>query len=310
MLIRIGTRGSKLALWQTYHIAQLLQKIGVDTDIHVIETKGDKILHKSLSKIGSKGLFTDELEAQLREKTIDIAVHSAKDVQSLLDNDLELLAFSEREKPHDVLISFNKSARLENFDPSFIVGTSSTRRIAQIRYYYPNVRIADVRGNLQTRMKKLEKGNYDALILAYAGVHRMNLQEYIVEELSTEQFTPAVGQGTIAIESLRDLPSEKKNAIRNAVNHTDTEICLLAERSFLKTLQGGCSVPIFGLAHLESGVLKLKGGIMNLNGNQLLVEEQCAEPTQAENLGQSLAENLLAKGGGELLKEIKNTLGV
>ena len=309
MLIRIGTRGSKLALWQTSYISKLLQDAGIDTDINVIETKGDKVLNKSLSKIGSKGLFTEELETQLREKKIDIAVHSAKDVQSTLSDDLELLAFTEREKAHDVLISFNKSARLENFDTSFIVGTSSTRRVAQLKFYYPNVRVADVRGNLQTRMKKLEKGNYDALILAYAGVHRMNYGEFIVEELPTDQFIPAVGQGTITIEAHKDLNADKKEALRKVVNHLDTETCLIAERALLRTLQGGCSVPIFGLAHLNEGKVILNAGIISLDGEKLLKDELCMNMDQAASLGQELAEKLLADGGDEMLKNIKAALG-
>ena len=270
MLIKIGTRGSKLALWQSEYIANLLNQAGIDTELVLIETKGDKILNQSLSKIGSKGLFTSELEEKLRDGSIDIAVHSAKDMQSTLDADLEIIAFNKREKVNDVLISFDKSIRLSGLNENQIVGTSSTRRIAMLLHYYPHIKTADIRGNLQTRMQKLQDGNYTAIILAYAGVCRMGLEEHIVEYLPLEQFTPAVGQGSIAIEAAKSLSSVKKETIRQLANHTETEICLLAERAYLKTLQGGCSIPVFGLATIENDQIVLDGGIISLDGQKML----------------------------------------
>lgn len=308
MHIRIGTRGSKLALWQANYVADLLQKGGATTELVLVETKGDKILNKALSKIGSKGVFTEELEEHLRQKEVDIAVHSAKDVQSTLPDDLELIAFSEREEVHDVLISFNTDARLDTFNSSYIIGTSSTRRVAQLKHYYPRIRTADVRGNLQTRMKKLEKGNYDALILAYAGVHRMGFSKYIVEAMPTDKFTPAVGQGCVAIEAAKNLDSNKVDLIRKYVNNVDTERCLHAERAFLKTLEGGCSIPVFGLARIKNQQIELNGGIISLNGQDVVKHQVTGDLDDGANIGQQLAELVLQDGGGEILSEIKANL--
>ena len=308
MHIRIGTRGSKLALWQAEYVAESLKKGGAQAELVIIETKGDKIQNKALSKIGSKGVFTEELEQQLREKQIDIAVHSAKDVQSNLDDDLSLIAFGKREQVNDVVISFNGDARLDTLSSSYIIGTSSTRRIAQLKYYYPKIRTADVRGNLQTRLKKLEKGNYDALILAFAGVHRMGYDQHIVEHLSTDKFTPAVGQGSVAIEAAKNLDPDKLALIRQQINHEDTEKCLRAERAFLRTLEGGCSIPVFGLASLQNNQITLNGGIISLGGEQLVKEAVTGPYQEAENLGKQLAESILQSGGGEILSEIKANL--
>ncbi len=308
MLIKIGTRGSKLALWQAQYVADALKKEGSETEIVVIETKGDKILNKSLAKIGSKGVFTAELEEQLIKKKIDIAVHSAKDMQSVLAKDLEIIAFSEREKANDVLISFNKRTRLDNFDKSFVIGTSSTRRIAMLRYYHPHIRIAEARGNLQTRMKKLDEGYYDALILAYAGVKRMNLEDYIVETLELEKFIPPVGQGTIAIEASKKLDNQKQELIRRAVNHTDTEYCLLAERAYLKTLEGGCSIPSFGLATLKQNQIILEAGIIGLEGTPFLKDNYEDKKENAAEIGVTLAHKILEAGGDKVLKDIRKQL--
>lgn len=308
MHIRIGTRGSKLALWQANYVADLLKKGGATTELVMVETKGDKILNKALSKIGSKGVFTEELEEHLRQKEVDIAVHSAKDVQSTLPDDLELIAFSEREAVHDVLISFNSDARLETFNSSYIIGTSSTRRIAQLKHYFPKIRTADVRGNLQTRMKKLEKGNYDALILAYAGVHRMDFSHAIVEHLPTDKFIPAVGQGCVAIEAAKNLDNDKLTLIRQCVNNETTEQCLKAERSFLKTLEGGCSIPVFGLATIQNNQIELNGGVISLNGQQLIKDKVTGNLNDGEAIGKQLAEAILNAGGEEVLSEIKANL--
>ena len=209
MHIRIGTRGSKLALWQAHFVEKKLQDGGLATEIVIIETKGDKILDRALSKIGSKGIFTEELEEQLQNGDIDIAVHSAKDLQSDLGEAFEILAFLERERANDVLISHNTSLSLRQKEP-FVIGTSSTRRTATLRHFYPHLKTVDMRGNLQTRLRKLEEGHCDALLLAYAGVHRMGYDNQIAEYLSLEEFTPAVGQGSVAIECAVSLPTDKK----------------------------------------------------------------------------------------------------
>ena len=304
MQIKIGTRGSKLALWQAYYVEDILKSAGIDTEIVTIETKGDKIQDRSLSKIGSKGLFTEELEEQLRTSDIDIAVHSAKDLQSDLAEEFELLAFTEREEVNDVLVSLNKKLNLESGE-KFIVGTSSTRRIAMLKAYYPHIKTVDMRGNLQTRMAKLEAGNCDALLLAFAGVHRMKYDEFIAQKINTESFIPAVGQGSVAIQSMRALDTEKRKIIRQLLNHKTTEEALLAERSFLKTLQGGCSVPVFALAQEKNGLLKIKGGVISLDGSQTIVDVASGKPEMATEIGNELAQKIIDRGGKAILDAIK-----
>lgn len=302
--IKIGTRGSRLALWQAYYVENLLQRGGLSTEIVLIETKGDQILDRSLSKIGSKGVFTQELEDQLRDGRIDIAVHSAKDLQSELDDDLNLIAFTERERVNDVLVSRNTSLSLRNGD-SFTVGTSSTRRVALLKHFYPHIRTVDMRGNLQTRLRKLDEGQCDAILLAFAGVHRMEYDELIAEHLSLDEFTPAVGQGSVAIECSQTLDPTKRDKIRSLLNHADTETCLLAERAFLRRLQGGCSVPVFGLATLQADSLVMTGGVVSLDGNTLLKQTLNGSPSQPESVGTQLAEALLAQGAADILAQIK-----
>ncbi|MFN8353727.1 MAG: hydroxymethylbilane synthase [Spirosomataceae bacterium] len=305
MKIKIGTRGSKLALWQAEYVAETLQKGGLATEIVIIETTGDKILDRSLSKIGSKGVFTEELEEQLRTGEIDIAQHSAKDLQSSLADDLELIAFTERERVNDVLVSFDKSLSLDSGKP-FVVGTSSTRRVAMLRHYYPHIQVVDMRGNLQTRLRKLEEGHCDALLLAYAGVHRMGYDQYVTQHLNIQRFTPAVGQGSVAIECAKTLDATKKSQIRALLNHPQTEQCIMAERAFLATMQGGCSIPVFGLASLLDNTINLTVGIISLDGQQILTET--IEGTHPQAIGQQAANRLLGKGGDEILKEIRRRL--
>ena len=303
--IRIGTRSSKLALWQAHYIESLLQKGGLETEIITMETKGDLILNQPLSEIGTKGLFTEELEVKLVSGEIDIAVHSAKDMQSELNDGLEIIAFTEREKPNDVLVSFDKNFSLQNSSAEIIVGTSSTRRKAVLKRNYPHIKIVDCRGNLQTRFRKMEEGQYQAMLLAYAGVHRMGYDDHIVKLFSLEEFTPAVGQGSIAIEISTSLDSQKKEKIRALINHTETEYCLLSERAFLKKLQGGCSVPIFALASYNVNTLNLHGGIISLDGKDLISESVSGVAQNAIALGEKLADTLLEKGGGIILENIK-----
>ncbi|QRR03341.1 hydroxymethylbilane synthase [Dyadobacter sandarakinus] len=304
MLIKIGTRGSKLALWQAYYVEKMLQKDGIDTQIIIIETKGDKILDRSLAKIGSKGVFTQELEDQLLTGAIDIAVHSAKDLQSSLDLAFELIAFTEREKANDVLVSRNTSLSLKSGE-TFVVGTSSTRRIAVLKHFYPHIKTVDMRGNLQTRLRKLDEGQCDALLLAYAGVHRMEYDDLIAEHLLLDEFTPAVGQGSVAIECASALSGEKKALLKALLNDEDTEKCLLAERAFLHKLQGGCSVPVFGMATLHAKQLSMTGGIISLDGSKVIRKTLAGSETYPEQLGTAIADELLDAGAGQILEEIK-----
>ncbi len=306
MTIRIGTRGSKLALWQAEHIAQLLRPSGMKTEIITIDTKGDKILDVTIGKIGSKGVFTEEIEAKLLDGSIDIAVHSAKDLSSELPDELELIAFTEREQVNDVLVSTNK--HLDLFKTGLRIGTASTRRVAFLKHYYPNIEAVTVRGNLQTRIEKMKAGECDALMLAYAGVHRMGYDHLIAEKIETSYFVPAVGQGCIAIECHKKLDFKKKDAVQRYINHPDTEDCLRAERSFLKTLQGGCSIPSFGYAHYEGNLITLKAGIISLDGKRVVKIKDAAPAIEAKELGRRVAMEVLAEGGHEILEKIKKNL--
>jgi len=237
---------------------------------------------------------------------IDLAVHSAKDMPSMIPQELELIAFSEREKVNDVVLSLNKDLTLQMaVENDLKIGTSSTRRRAALNHYYPGIHLVDMRGNLQTRLRKMEEGQCDAMILAYAGVHRMNMSQYIVEELSEELFTPAVGQGALAIETAVSLSAEKKAFLKSTLNDVNTEYCLLAERSFLKTMEGGCSVPVFALATLEGDQLILKGGVISLDGIQQIDGIQKGNKKDPETIGKTLADEIIAKGGLKILEEIK-----
>jgi hydroxymethylbilane synthase len=302
----IGTRGSKLALWQAEHVAALLQAKGAKTEIKIIDTKGDKILNQPLSEIGSKGLFTEELETELKQGLIDLAVHSAKDMPSVIPEELELIAFSEREKVNDVVLSLNKDLTLKKAVVQDLkIGTSSTRRRAGLNHHYPGIHLVDMRGNLQTRLRKMQEGQCDAMILAFAGVHRMNMEQYIVEELSEELFIPAVGQGALAIETAVALAKEKKEFLKETLNDADTACCLLAERSFLKTMEGGCSVPVFALARLSSDVLTIRGGVISLDGTKQVDGIASGNKNEAVAIGKKLADEIVSKGGLEILEDIK-----
>lgn len=306
MHIRIGTRGSRLALWQADHIKSLLEKGGLTAENVIIETTGDKILDRSLSSIGGKGLFTEELEQQLRSGEIDIAVHSAKDVQSTLDPDLELLGFTTREIVNDVLLSADPAKKLDS-DTAFTIGTSSVRRVAFLRHYFPHLNVTNMRGNLQTRLRKMEDGDCDALLLAYAGVHRMGYDALITEKIPETLFIPAVGQGSIAVECSVSLDSDKKETIKKLVNDENTETCLLAERAFLKTMQGGCSVPVFALASLRHDKLEISGGVISLDGTEFISDSMTAafRKEEAAPLGLALAERIITKGGKLILDNIR-----
>jgi len=306
MKIKIGTRGSKLALWQAEHVANKLEQEGISTEIITIETKGDKILDVSIAKIGSKGVFTEEIEAQLASGHIDIAVHSAKDMQSTLPNGFELIAFMEREVAQDVIISDDPSVNLNNDE--LLLGTSSTRRVATLNARYPHVETVAVRGNLQTRIKKMREGACQALHLAYAGVHRMGYGDMIVQKLPLDQFTPAVGQGSVAIEVHENLDAVKRDKIRAILNHNETEICLKAERSFLKTMDGGCSVPVFCIASLEGDNIHINGGVISLDGLKEIRRQKTGSINNPLKLGFELASEVLTSGGKEVLDEIKQEI--
>lgn len=303
-IIKIATRSSLLAMWQAEHIQALLLENGLKSELITFETKGDKILDRSLSKIGSKGLFTEELETSLLNGEAHIAVHSAKDLPSSLPDELEIIAFTKRELFHDVLVSdldLDLTKKIK-------IGSSSTRRIALLKRYYPNFELVPMRGNLQTRIQKMRNGDCEALMLAYAGVHRMGYAEMIRHEFATDEIVPPVGQGALALEASKDLDENVKQKIRQICNDLETEQCLLAERSFLKIMEGGCSVPIFAFATLENNTLDMNAGIISLDGKKEIRLSKTGLNTEAEKLGADLANNLLSIGGKEILKEIKEQL--
>ncbi|MCF8055039.1 MAG: hydroxymethylbilane synthase [Desulfocapsa sp.] len=307
--IHIGSRKSKLAMWQTDTVAGMLERQGMTTQINPMETKGDKILDVSIAKIGSKGVFTEELEEQLANGKTDIAVHSAKDMQSILPPGFELIAYTVREKPNDALLSKNKSIDLSDSSKKIRIGTSSVRRIALLKHFYPHVETVEVRGNLQTRIQKMENGDCDALMLAYAGVKRMEYEEMIVKIFSEEEFIPPVGQGCIAIEVAETLSSEKRKKVRECLNNPDSESCLLAERAYLRTMEGGCSIPAFGLAILEGNDIILRGGLASLDGKTVLIGTEKGPREEAEAIGERLGHYILEKGGKEILADIRRAQG-
>jgi hydroxymethylbilane synthase len=305
--IKIGTRNSALAIWQANYIGSYLEKAGLNYELVAISTKGDQILDRSLSKIGSKGVFTEELEQMLRNGEIDIAQHSAKDLPSTLPEDLQLIAFTEREKSHDVLLSLDPNFTL-NTPGAHQIGTSSTRRRAFLGHHFPSLKLVEMRGNLQTRLEKLKNGDCDAMILAYAGVYRMDMSAYITEHLPLDQFIPAVGQGSVAIQCAKALSPDLQNIIRSACNHEMTETCILAERELLSKLDGGCSVPVYGHAHIEKDVVNLTGGVLSLDGQQK-IEFSLVGKNPIE-LGQKLADQLIGAGASDLLKEIRRQIAL
>ena len=305
--ITVGTRKSKLAMWQTETVCRMLQDNGLKTQIVSMETRGDKILDRSIAKIGSKGVFTEELEEQLASGVVDIAVHSAKDMQSTLPQGFELIAFSEREQSHDVLVG-KKPVDLEDSSRPLTVGTSSVRRVALLNHFYPHVKTVPMRGNLQTRLAKLEAGACDALILAYAGVTRMGYDDLIVHSFAKDRFIPPVGQGCVAVEASSELAVEKKELVRKYVNNRESELCLRAERAFLKTMEGGCSIPAFGHAVMDGTQISLTAGLANLDGSRLLKKCVSGSIDNPEALGTQVGDAILASNGREMLVAIRAEL--
>ena len=295
-------------MWQAHYVKDELTKHDIEVELLPIETKGDKVLDVSISKIGSKGVFTEELEQMLENGEIDMAIHSAKDLPSELPEQFEILAFSSREKENDVLISQNKSLQLLDEHSEFVVGTSSTRRIATLAHYFPKIKTVEIRGNLQTRIKKMKAGHCDALLLAYAGVSRMEYHDLINQELSLDVFTPAVGQGSLAVEIATSLDEEKKLRIREILNDPTTEHKLLAERAYLRKLKGGCSIPAFANAQIVDNKLLLQAGIFSLDGSELIKKKEEGSIENAATLGATLGEQVLNDGGARVLEAINREL--
>lgn len=297
--LRIGTRKSKLALWQANYVKERLESRGYSVELVLITTTGDKILDAPLAKIGGKGLFVKEIEEALLRGDIDLAVHSLKDVPMVLPEGLTLGAITEREEPFDVLIS-RDGRGFQELPEGAKVGTSSLRRQVQIKRKRPDLRVETLRGNVDTRLRKLEEGLYDAIVLAYAGVKRMGFEERVSQVL--EDFIPAVGQGSLAIE-IRQEDQRVYEAIAS-LDHRESRIRAECERAFLRELQGGCQVPIGAYAWIENEKLKLKAFISDLEGKRFLEGVEEGDLHQAEQVGKKLARRLLEGGGKAILEEI------
>ncbi len=303
MKIRIGTRKSKLALWQTEFVAKKLKENFPEIEIEIVKitTKGDKILDVPLAKVGGKGLFVKEIEEALLRKEIDLAVHSLKDVPTYFPEGLGLTAITEREEPNDAFVSIKYNS-LMDLPKGAVVGTSSLRRKSQIKKLRPDLNIKDLRGNVDTRLKKLENGEYDAIILAYAGLKRLGFENKVKEKFSPYEFIPAVAQGFLGIETRLD--DNKTIEIVKVLNDEKSYIRAKAERSFLKRLEGGCQVPLGAYSEIENNKLKMIGFISDLEGKNFIKGEIQGDINSAENLGKKLAEELLDRGGKEILEEI------
>ncbi len=303
-LIRIATRESPLALWQSEFVAAELKRLhpGLAVVLVGMTTQGDQLLDSPLSKIGGKGLFVKELEAALLEHRADIAVHSMKDVPMHLPQGLTLGAILAGHDPHDALVS-NDYATLADLPAGASVGTSSLRRETQLRARYPKLNIKMLRGNIQSRMAKLDRGEYDAIILAAAGLKRMGLDHRIRAILSAEESLPAVGQGALGIELRVEDPAIE--ALIAPLKHPRTEQRVLAERAFNTRLNGGCQVPIGGHGvFLDDGRLWLRGLVGRPDGREMLFDELTGAAEEGEALGVALAERLLAAGAGRILAEV------
>lgn len=307
--IVIGTRGSALALWQAEWVKAGLEKLspGITIELNMIKTTGDKILDVPLAQVGGKGLFVKEIEEALLEGKADIAVHSMKDVPTEFPPGLHLAAICEREDPSDAFISAMHDGRFktggfEALQPGAKIGTSSLRRSCQILHIRPDLQIAQLRGNLNTRFRKLDEGMFDAIILAVAGVRRLGWEDRITGILPHDISLPAIGQGAVGIECRLD--DEYINSILGPLNHTETSLCVRAERALLKRLEGGCQVPIAAHASLQNNLICLNGLVGSVTGDRIIRHSVQGSTDDAESLGVQLAERLLSMGAKEILAEV------
>jgi hydroxymethylbilane synthase len=314
--IVIGTRGSKLALWQAEWVKAALQRLhpGIEVRLNKIKTTGDKILDVPLAKVGGKGLFVKEIEEALLRGEADIAVHSMKDVPTEFPEGLHLAVICKREDPRDAFIARIKDQKsvIKDFGSlpqGAVIGTSSLRRSCQLLHIRPDLKIAQLRGNLGTRINKLDEGQFDAIILAAAGVKRLGWSDRITEILSPETSLPAIGQGAVGIECR--IAGEINDLIA-PLNDSETSTCVRAERAFLRKLEGGCQVPIAAYARIESEVLVMEGLVGNLAGDIIIKEYIEGKPADAEPLGLTLAERLLSRGAKKILDEVydRNVPGI
>lgn len=298
MLI-IGSRGSKLALWQANHVKARLEGLGQECRIEVIKTTGDLITQVPMKDVGSKGIFTKEIEEALSDGRIDLAVHSLKDMPTVLPDGLEITSTPERQDVRDVLIG----RTLGELHPGARVGTGSLRRIAQLRAIRPDLLLEGIRGNVDTRIRKLDEGEYHAIVLAAAGLKRLGLADRIAEFISVEAMCPAVGQGALAIETRLDGGAGMQASQK--LDHPPTRAAITAERAVLATLGGGCDVPIGAYGSITEQTLHLRAIVISPDGRRMVREEMTGPSTDAFALGVSMAEKLLAAGAGAILENFR-----
>lgn len=303
----IGSRGSQLALWQTNFVKRKLEEFfpALNLEIKIIKTTGDQLVDVALAKIGDKGLFTRQIETALLNGEIDLAVHSLKDLQTVQPEGLEIGAVSERETPNDVLIA-KSYASIDDLPKRARVATGSLRRKSQLLNYRPDLQIFEIRGNVPTRLKKFEESDLDAMILAFAGVHRLGLDGVIKQIIPFEIMLPAVSQGAMGVE-IRSGDVELKELLQK-LNDEKTHVCVAAERSFLRALEGGCQVPIGAYAFLKDDKIFLEAVAGSADGKVNLRDSISGEKENAARLGEQLAQNLIAKGANKLLEQTRETV--
>lgn len=305
--LRIGSRGSILARWQAEFIRkQLFQVAGVEAEIIIIKTSGDKMQQSPLTQIGGKGIFIKELEEALLEESIDLAVHSVKDIPTDIPSRLCFPAVCRRDDVRDCLIS-NSGTTLANLKQGARVGTSSLRRQAQLRHYRADLDIRELRGNVDTRLRKVESGEYDAIVLSKAGLDRLGWSQKITEPLSPEISLPAVGQGAISIESR--LKDEESNQILGKLDDAETRTAIIAERALLSALHGGCQVPLGAWARMERDELVMEAVVCSVDGVQYVRHRATAPPEQAAQLGERMAQLLTDGGARNILEEVYRARG-
>jgi hydroxymethylbilane synthase len=302
--IIIGSRGSELALWQANFVKLEIEKKNksVKVEINIIKTKGDKILAVALSKIGDKSLFTKELEVELLEKRIDLAVHSLKDLQTQIPKELKLAAVTKRHDVEDVLISRKKGMTINKLPENAKVATGSLRRRSQLLHLRPDISVYDLRGNVPSRIKKFLESDWDAIILARAGVERLKLKKYISSFIPIEEILPAVGQGALGIEIHKD--NTTVDEILQTLHHDETYKAVIAERALLKELEGGCQVPIGAFAEIKSSGLYLDAVVGSLDGSITYRKKLRGSKNAPEALGKTLAKDLLKAGAKQILTEV------
>jgi hydroxymethylbilane synthase len=305
--LRIGSRGSILARWQAEFVRkQLFQLTGVEAEIVIIKTSGDNMQQAPLTQIGGKGIFIKELEEALLEESVDLAVHSVKDIPTDTPGRLHFPAVCRRDDVRDCLVS-NQGLPLASLKQGARLGTSSLRRQAQLRHYRPDLDLRELRGNVDTRLRKVESGEYDAIVLSKAGLDRLGWSQKITEPLSTDISLPAVGQGAIAVEArLRDQESAE---ILGRLDDPETRTVIIAERALQAALQGGCQVPLGAWARIERGELVMEAVVCSVDGVQYVRHKATAPPEQAAELGQRMAQMLIEAGAGQILEQVKRGRG-